>query len=241
MATNNKYKTLKEIEQEAKEYGMQFVVSNINFNDPKQRVITVAAREEIDRKQDEMLNGKFENFVDKLYTLLPQIDVNVFSDLEKTYYGRTTYSLAIASGADINLDKVIDCLRNAGSDLTEQRRIVNQLNAQLNVAALKGAIRDYYTSLIVVQNGYENKASRSLMGNFALLLENAAFYVDASMQSLDPDYLHLLKNLNDSTKQIRAQKSLSLAEELTKQSNKVINNYTNTSLQRLSNNPNPRQ
>lgn len=225
MATNNKYKSAKTIEQEAKELGMQFVVSNINFNDPKQRAITVADHDEITRKQQEMINGGFENFLEKLYdaTITPELNYDVLTYLENAYYNKPTYSLAIASGADINLDKLAQCLIAARGDATKQKFIADQFNGQLKVAALKGMVRDYYTNLLVIQDGYEGKASRSFMGTVNTVLDNSLFCVGVEFD--DQKYNELLGTLKTDIQRIRGNKTLSFAEEVTKQSNKALGSF----------------
>ncbi len=225
---NTKYKTAKQIETEARTFGMEFVTypSSFNFQDGKQRFITAEIREELAKKQQQMFNVEFDAFLDRIYAVeLPEEIITMF---ENMYYNRPTYAYAIASGADINLKKVATMLESSKNDENKLRIIADQLNGQLNVAALKGIVRDYYSGLISAQKGYEGKASRSFMGNFDLLLENAVFYTGA--ESFDPRYKELMDGLKINLKQIRDYQSLPKAEEITKLSNKAINSYTNSHL-----------
>ncbi len=226
---NTKYKTAKQIETEARTFGMEFVTPTINFADGKQRFLSAEKREEISKQQQQMINVDFDNFLNDIYAVeSPELSEEVINLIENMYYNKPNFSLAIASGANINLKKVASLLETSKNDLTKQKLIVDQLNAQINVAALKGMVRDYYSVLLCLQNGYEGKASRSLMGNFDQLLENAVFYTGAD--AVDPKYTDLLNSLKTNLKQIRDYRSLPKAEEITKLSNKTINNYTNTHL-----------
>ncbi len=223
---NTKYKTAKQIETEARTFGMEFVTPTINFADSKQRYISSDKREKINMQQQEMFNVEFDAFLDRIYAVeLPEEIITMF---ENMYYNKPTYALAIASGATINLKKVATMLESSKNDENKLRIIADQLNGQLNVAALKGMVRDYYSALIAVQNGYEGKASRSFIGNFDLLLENAVFYTGA--ESFDPRYKELIESLKTNLKQIKDYKTLPKAEEITKLSNKAIYGYTNTHL-----------
>lgn len=232
MAT--KYKSAQQIETEARTSGMEFVIPTINFNDPKQRVITAERRQEIAKQQQQMLNVDFDAFLDRIYAV--ELPAEIIETLENMYYNKPTFALAIASGATIDLTKVASLLEASQNDINKQRLITEQLNAQLNVAALKGMARDYYSALIAVQNGCEGKSSRSFMGNFDLLLENAVFYTGTD--AVDPKYTELLNNLKTNTKQIRDYKTLPKAEEINRTTNKMVNNYTNNRLiKNFSNNP----
>lgn len=223
---NTKYKTAKQIETEARTFGMEFVTPTINFADPRQRVITIERRQEITKQQQQMLNVDFDTFLNRIYTV--ELPAEIIETLESMYYNKPTFALAIASGATINLNKVADLLEASQNNIDKQRLITEQLNAQLNVAALKGMVRDYYSALIAVQNGCEGKASRSFIGNFDLLLENAVFYTGTD--AVDPKYTELLNNLKTNVKQIRDYKTLPKAEEITRTTNKMIINYTNNRL-----------
>ncbi len=223
---NTKYKTAKQIETEARTFGMEFVTPTINFKDPKQRVITAERRLEIAKQQQQMLNGDFDTFLDRIYAV--ELPAEIIETLENMYYNKPTFALAIASGAEINLDKVASLLEVSKNDIAKQRLITEQLNGQLNVAALKGMVRDYYSALIGIQNGCEGKASRSFMGNFDLLLENSVFYTGTD--AVDPKYTELLGNLKTNIKQIRDYKSLPKAEEITRTTNKMLINYANNHL-----------
>ena len=57
---NTKYKTAKQIETEARTFGMEFVTPTINFADSKQRYISSDKREKINMQQQEMFNVEFD-------------------------------------------------------------------------------------------------------------------------------------------------------------------------------------
>lgn len=169
------YKTSEEIEAEAKSAGREYFPCNYDFDNGRQRFLNAERREALAVLQQKLFNGEFDVFLDEIYAMgLPQEVISAFED---AYYGKPLYSLAIAAtGETVNLDKLLSDLKNAQGNVEKQKDIAADLSAQLCALAVKGQIRDYYSVLLCLHDGYESAASRSLMGNFRNFYKYAAIY-----------------------------------------------------------------
>lgn len=169
------YKTSEEIEAEAKRTGREYFPCNYDFADGRQRFLNAERRGAVSALQHKLFDVDFEAFLDAIYAIpLPQ---EVITLIEDAYYEKPLYSLAIAAtGETVNLDKLLSDLKNAQGNVEKQKDIAADLSAQLCALAVKGQIRDYYSVLLCLHDGYESAASRSLMGNFRNFYKYAAIY-----------------------------------------------------------------
>lgn len=218
------YKTGNTIINETKG-DLAFITYDFDFAVGKDRFLSAVKRNALVVKQQQLFNVDFDKFLDRLYA--HNLDEKILKAVEDMYYEKPLYAYAIAAGGLIDFKKIEEKLVKA-NNIATQTEVLGIYNSQLIVAALKGVVRDYYSVLLCLQEGYEGRASRSFMGNFNLLLEHAAIYV-----GIEPDdevyteTLRLIDNLKFNLKQIRNIRTLENAEDLTLHSNKLINEFSN--------------
>ena len=201
--TKKLYKTSEEIEAEAKQSGREYITYGYDFGSGKERFLTAEKRKRISELQKKTIDVEFDAFLDAVYAIsLPQ---DLITLIEDTYYDKPLYSLAIAAtGESIRLDIALEDLKRAQGNVEKQKSITEDLFAQICVAAFKGLIRDYYSVLLCVQDGYEDKASRSLMGNYRNFYQYAAIYAgDDLINETYISFIRLLNNISTDLKLIR--------------------------------------
>lgn len=225
------YKTSENIIAEAKSAGREYFPCNYDFADGRQRFITAEQREALVALQKKLFYSDFDAFLDTLYMMeLPQ---EVISAFENAYYDKPLYALTvIGSGAPIRLDAVLNGLKSANGNTEKQKSIAEELSAQLCVATMRGMIRDYYSTLISCQEGYEGKASRTLMGNYRNFYQSAAIYTGVDFtDDVYISFLQLIENIRTDLKLIRSYDRDKITPEQwlphTLHTCKLIADYTN--------------
>lgn len=225
------YKTSENIIAEAKRTGKEYIPCNYDFEDNRQRFITAERREALAVLQQKLFHGDFDAFLDEIYAMgLPQEVISAFED---AYYGKPLYALTvIGSGAPIRLDAVLDGLKSANGDTVKQKTIAEDLSAQLCAAAMRGLIRDYFSTLISRQTGCEGKASRTLIGYYGNFRKLAAIYTGVDFTNdVYVSFLRLIENIKTDLKLIRSYDCDKITPEQwlkhTLHSCKLLEEYTN--------------
>lgn len=229
------YKTSENIIAEAKSAGREYIPCNYDFDNGKQRFLNAERRNAISALQHKLIDVDFEAFLDEIYAIpLPQ---EVITLIEDSYYEKPHYSLAIgATSETINLNKLLGDLKNAQGSVEKQKDIAADLSAQICALAVKGQIRDYYSVLLCLHDGYESASSRSLMGNFRNFYKYAAIYTGTDYS--DEVYValsRLIDNIKVDVKMLRDRGSKSanpkaeadLWKNLTMHTCKLMIDYTN--------------
>lgn len=201
--TKTLYKTSEEIEAEAKSSGREYVTYGYDYNDAYQRVITSERRIEISEIQQKFINMEMDRFLNAAYAAF--IPDEVIAIIEDSYYGNSTYPLAIAATSKtINLDKLLNDLKSAQGNIEKQKDIVSDLLAQIRAAAMKGLVRDFFSALIAVEKGCESRASRAFMGNYMLFYEYGVIYTGADFNDeVCIAQMQLIENIKTDLKLIR--------------------------------------
>ena len=221
------YKTQKEVEETAKMYGFNFVSypADFDFNDNKQRFILAEDRDEMCLKQSRLLIGNpqatpcvksdFDRFYERL--LIDErikkylYDMVYFCDDKGLRYYRPFYSLVLQSGADINIDLLEVFLNGNRNDLNNLKFIVNQFFGQMVYGALKGAVREFYTWLIAINEGYTSKASNAFMNYYFNLIETVTYCIDASIG----EFPQIIKKITNAQKTLSQKRTKENAKKVT--------------------------
>lgn len=230
------YKTSEEIEAEAKRTGREYVTYGYDYNDAYQRVITSERRIEISEIQQKFINVEMDRFLNAAYAV--PIPDEVIAIIEDSYYGNSTYSLAIAATSKtINLDKLLNDLKSAQGNIEKQKDIVSDLLAQIRAAAMKGLVRDFFSAIIAAQNGCEWKVSRAFMGNFRNFCTYGAIYTGTDFNDeVYVSQLQLMGNMITDIKLIRGLRGERTYEQyspLVKHSNELMIGYVNRYLRKV--------
>lgn len=230
------YKTSEEIEAEAKRTGREYVTYGYEYDDPRQRLILAERRVEISEIQQKFMNVEMDRFLDAAYAV--PIPDEVIAIIENSYYGNSTYNLAIAATSKtINLDKLLSDLKSAQGNIEKQKDIVSDLLAQIRAAAMKGVARDYYSAIIGVQNGCEWKVSRAFMGNFRNFCTYGAIYTGTDFNDeVYVSQLQLIGNMITDMKLIRGLRGERTYEQyspLVKHTNEIMIGYVNKYLHKV--------
>ena len=188
---NGTYISATEIEKMLKKSPFVRFPKDYDFNNAQHRFLNDAERAEIIKRKKSFRDRDFELFMTRLQ--MADVGENIVDAMDNLYYGNPLFMTAITSGATIDLDALLNALVANQKSFAAIQQILTTFYAEILYASFQGVTRDYYTALMVAQNGKADKPSRLFMGAVGLFLDEGKFEIRFDKE-ITPQILDVLRD-----------------------------------------------
>ena len=202
---NGTYISTTEIEKMLKTFPFVRFPKDYDFNNAQHRFITNSELASINNRKRQLRDRDFELFMSRLE--IAEIGESIVDAINNLYYGNPLFMTAITSGATIDLDALLNALVTNKKSFAAIQQILTTFYAEILFASFQGVIRDYYTTLIVAQNGKADKPSRLLTGVAFVFLDGQGKFEICFDKDPTPQIINILRDdLSDIKSYGRAEK-----------------------------------
>ena len=202
---NGTYISATEIEKMLKKSPFVRFPKDYDFSNAQHRFLDDAERAEIIKRKKSFRDRDFELFMTRLQ--MADVGENIVDAMDNLYYGNPLFMTAITSGATIDLDALLNALVANKKSFAAIQQILTTFYAEILFASFQGVIRDYYTTLIVAQNGKADKPSRLLTGVAFVFLDGQGKFEICFDKDPTPQIINILRDdLSDIKSYGRAEK-----------------------------------